>query len=235
MKSTIFYRGPSQIDGSPIIGILSGLRGTSGNIKTGSMIQTWILRSDIPPVAAVDQGKDTAICGDCRMRHNLNGSCYVLPFQAPSSLFHAAQAGRLFELSDLKPGQLRRFNHAFKRFPVRLGAYGDPAAISPGGWEPILSRARTWTGYTHQWFNSANQWLQSWCCASVESLEEKKLAGELGWRTSRTSLDGSPERDETRCLNQLDEMILCEDCLLCDGSKKNIVGYVHGSRKVRFN
>jgi hypothetical protein len=42
-----FYRGASQIDGTPIVGIA-----TVGNRKTGSMIQTWIIRDDVHPVAS---------------------------------------------------------------------------------------------------------------------------------------------------------------------------------------
>ena len=226
-----------MIDGSEILGILSGLRGNSGNVKTGPMIQTWILKNDIAPVAAVHQGKDYSICGSCKLRHYLNGCCYVLPHQAPSSLYKAAKAGQLLELSQLKPGQLRRFNGAFKRLPVRLGAYGDPFAIPPEGWEPILSRASKktgWTGYCHQWMDPRSAWLQSWCLASVESIAEKREAQQLGWKTSRTAKDHTFERDEAICPNQLDDSILCADCLLCDGSKKNILGSVHGSKKGRF-
>jgi hypothetical protein len=234
MKSTIFYRGPSMIDGAPIMGIASGLSGSSDNIKTGRMIQTWILRADISPLEASRQGKDVSICGSCKMRHNLGGACYVQLFQAPQSIFHAAAAGRYLEYPALKPAQLRRFNLAFKKLPVRLGAYGDPAAIPEKGWLPIMTRAKRNTGYTHQWMNSAAQWLRPWCMASVETIEEKELAASLGWRTFRTGADEKPGRDEIRCLNQLEEYIQCDECMVCNGQQKNVYGLVHGTRKRRF-
>ena len=33
---------------------------------------------------------------------------------------------------------------------VRLGTYGDPAAVPSYVWESLLSRAKGWTGYRHQ-------------------------------------------------------------------------------------
>ena len=45
----ILYEGPSMLDGAPIVVIATGFAERSGNDKTGAMIQTWILRADIPP------------------------------------------------------------------------------------------------------------------------------------------------------------------------------------------
>lgn len=61
----VIYRGPSMIDGSPIICIASGFIEESSNEKTGPMIQTWILREDVDPQTAVWTGEDKSICGDC--------------------------------------------------------------------------------------------------------------------------------------------------------------------------
>ena len=53
------------------------------------MIQTWILRSDVNPVEAVNNGDDYSICGDCPHRKNDKGerSCYVNVGQAPNAVF----------------------------------------------------------------------------------------------------------------------------------------------------
>ena len=60
--SSVIYNGPSMLDGKPIIvvGII-----TSNNAKTGNMLQTHIIRSDINPVTASKTGGDYSICGDC--------------------------------------------------------------------------------------------------------------------------------------------------------------------------
>ena len=86
----IIYEGPSLIDGSPIVAI--ALR-TSGNSKTGNMVQTYIIRSDMDPREANKSGADYAICGACPHKgkaHDtdagklaLERSCYVVLAQGP--------------------------------------------------------------------------------------------------------------------------------------------------------
>jgi hypothetical protein len=64
----VIYRGPSRIDGAPIVAIATGFRDPTANRKTGPMIQTWILREDVPPLEAVATGADRSICGECPHR-----------------------------------------------------------------------------------------------------------------------------------------------------------------------
>lgn len=45
----VVYDGPSSIDGSPIAVILTGFASKSTNTKTGGMIQSYIIRTDIAP------------------------------------------------------------------------------------------------------------------------------------------------------------------------------------------
>ena len=82
----IAYRGPSLIDGSPIVVVV--VTAKSSNRKTGSMVQTYILRADQNPVAAVKSGADVSICGDCKHRGDKGQgrSCYV-------NLGHGARSG----------------------------------------------------------------------------------------------------------------------------------------------
>ena len=47
----IAYEGKSLIDKSPIVVIVTALN-KSGNSKTGDMVQTFIIRSDVDPVTA---------------------------------------------------------------------------------------------------------------------------------------------------------------------------------------
>ena len=42
--------------------------GNSSNKKTGDEVQTWILYKHEPPNIAIDTGKDSIICGDCKHR-----------------------------------------------------------------------------------------------------------------------------------------------------------------------
>lgn len=42
--------------------------GNSSNRKTGDEVQTWVLYKHEPPNIAIDTGKDSIICGDCKHR-----------------------------------------------------------------------------------------------------------------------------------------------------------------------
>ena len=64
----ILFDGPSMIDGEPIVVIATGFKRSSANPKTGDMLQTWILRRDVAPFAAIHNGADASICGDCPLR-----------------------------------------------------------------------------------------------------------------------------------------------------------------------
>jgi len=52
-------------DQDNIIVLLSGLKTPSKNVKTGPMLQTIIIRSDIHPTEALKTGQDEAVCGSC--------------------------------------------------------------------------------------------------------------------------------------------------------------------------
>jgi hypothetical protein len=62
------WRGPSRLDGAPIVAIATGLAEPSSNPKTGPMVQTWILRADSSPQEAQRTGADASVCGDCPLR-----------------------------------------------------------------------------------------------------------------------------------------------------------------------
>ena len=67
-NGVLLWRGPSPVDGAPIMCILTGLQSPSVNGKTGPMLQTWIMREDIPPHHAQRGGEDSSVCGGCPLR-----------------------------------------------------------------------------------------------------------------------------------------------------------------------
>ena len=72
-KGVVLYRGPSKLDGEPIVCIATGLKAPSKNPKTGTMVQTWILREDVAPHKAQKTGEDSSVCGDCPLRPLMKG------------------------------------------------------------------------------------------------------------------------------------------------------------------
>lgn len=66
-NGVIAYEGPSQLDGEPIVLILTCLERPSNNIKTGQMVQAVVLRQSEAPTEAVKHGTDASICVNCRL------------------------------------------------------------------------------------------------------------------------------------------------------------------------
>lgn len=186
----ILYRGPSAIDGKPIVVIATGFAKQSANGKTGDMIQTWIIREDIAPHLAVKSGDDESICGNCQHRParraeiEVSGqafvSCYVKTFQAPLSVFNGYKRGIYPIASHAEIAEL-----CAKRM-VRLGSYGDPYAAPIALWQAMTSKALGWTGYTHQWRKAGVDWAKL-VMASADSLDEMIAAHRKGFRTFRVT------------------------------------------------
>ena len=174
-NGAVIYRGPSLLDGKPIVAIVTGLASNSANQKTGNMLQTWILRADVAPLDAIRTGADSSICGDCKHRPANLGTCYVWVFQAPRSVFAAFKRGIYPVATDLAGlGRGRA---------VRLGAYGDPAAVPAHIWTSLVSEASSHTGYTHQWLRDDAGAYAPLVMASADNATEREMAQSLGFRT----------------------------------------------------
>ena len=220
----IIYQGPSLIDGKPIIAIATL---NSSNSKTGEMIQTWIMRSDIEPHKAIKTGEDSSVCGDCPHRPENDGSCYVLTFQAPLSVYRAFHRGSYDN----------RSIELFRGKPLRLGSYGDPLAVPLEAWNDLIEISEGRTGYTHQWANPdfSPIWKEL-VMASVDNPEQAKRAQEDGWRYFRVTNETAPKtKGESICpaSEEAGKKLACADCLSCSGQtgrKSSIVINAHGSR-----
>lgn len=220
----IIYEGPSAIDGKPIIAIATGLGTSSGNRKTGQMVQTWILPRDVEPHTAVKTGEDATVCGDCPHRPANEGTCYVTVFQAPLSVHRAYHRGSYpaFEVE------------AFRGRQVRFGAWGDPAAVPTEVWANIAAVASGHTGYTHQW-KTADPALAPYCMASADNADDRAMAHGMGWRTFRTRLESEPRlKGEAVCPASAEagHKLTCSDCMACSGStgkRGDIVIIAHGT------
>lgn len=219
----VLYEGPSKIDGAPIVVIVTGFRG-SANRKTGKMLQTWILRADVDPGQAVALELDGAICGNCPHRRNRGGACYVVPEQAPLSVWRAWQRGSYADWTESVPGA------PLLGKVVRFGSYGDPAAVPYNVWRRVRSKGIAgWTGYTHQWRTASSRY-RAFLMASVDSPAEQQEAESAGWRTFRVVGPGE-QRDpskETACPS---DVVSCVSCGLCRGRgrmARSVAIDVHG-------
>lgn len=230
-NGVILYRGPSRIDGAPIVVVATGLRSRSENSKTGGMVQTWILRDDMAPLDALKSGADASICGGCRHRPDRNGkrSCYVNVGQAPTSVYRALQRGRY----PAPPAS--SFPALFAGRVVRLGAYGDPAAVPLAVWQLVTRDAAGHTGYTHQWKSARLRDVTALCQASVDTPAEADKADALRlayFRVKAAHESARPGEVVCPASAEAGKVTTCAECRMCDGTDKRIVINAHGSGAV---
>jgi hypothetical protein len=217
----LLWEGPSVLDGAPIA-LLATVNSTNG--KTGDLVQTYILRADIHPQEAVKTDADSSICGDCRFRGNKGKGrlCYVSLRRGPFGVWNEYAAGKA-EPANLKPFGRRR--------KVRLGTYGDPAAIPFEVWQQLLHGSIGHTGYTHQWRN-CDQRFKAIVQASCDYPPDYAEAKALGWHTYRVRLPEEPRfAGERPCPagKESGAHVTCSDCLGCDGTRRDFVINAHGA------
>jgi hypothetical protein len=223
----IAYEGPSEIDGKPIVVIVNKLDG-SDNAKTGAdLVQTFIIRSDVPPTEALKSGDDVSICGECLHRPILAkktgaAPCYVNVGRSVRSVYEAYRRGRY-----VSGAPLRKILAGRK---VRLGTYGDPAAAPVSMWQDIIADTLGHVGYSHQWQTLGfdhTAW-SDLVMASTESVEEVEQARSLGMRSFRVSVGVDKQRGEVVCPASAEggRKATCDKCMLCGGASvtaRNIV------------
>jgi hypothetical protein len=236
--SAVIYRGPSLLDGSPIVVVAIV---ASKNRKTGNMVQTYILRDDMDPLTASKTGADVSICGNCPHRGTATDdpkaklakgrSCYVNLAQGVLMVWkHLAKGGYPVAaghkaISAIGAGRM-----------VRIGTYGDGAAVPSYIWDSLCSMAEGWTAYTHQsgWTGAAAD--PSRFMVSVESKADAGAAWEAGARTFRVIANVADvvKGKEILCpaSEEMGKRATCATCKLCAGASikaKSIAIVAHGT------
>ena len=234
----IILKGNSQIDGSPVVAIVTF---GSNNSKTGDMPQVWILCDGIHPTDALRTGKDKAICGNCKYRPTELGDnalkkfsrkCYVNTMSINAIYKKYINGG----YSEASLEDCRKILNGRK---VRIGAYGDPAAVPIEVWDTILADCQS-TGYTHQWRECSNDY-SKYCMASCDSPIDVVIASQKGYRTFyvqavddyaniQKKIDGI-KLANCPASKEMGKVTTCSQCLVCSGTrsgfKSNVTIAIH--------
>ena len=234
-NGAVIWRGPSPIDGTPIVAVVTGLQRASQNRKTGDMAQLWILVDGMLATDAIATDVDRAICGDCLFRgqtgpdgKRVGRACYVNVGQAPRGVSAALLAGSYPE----RTPESVAFELTGRA--VRLGAYGDPALLPIDVVRALIAHASTHTGYTHQWRTVSPAWA-SLVMASTETLQGSREARALGYRTFRVLPVGEslPAGDVECAATRQRNPLHCADCGMCSGNPRqrgaSVAIVAHGS------
>lgn len=219
MQNGIIYRGPSLYDGAPVVVIATY---SDRNTKTGAVVQTYILREDVDPRDASKDGRDASICGTCPHRGTpttdparkiaKGRTCYVNLGQGVLGVWRAMNRG---VYPDATRPQDRVAIGAGR--VVRIGTYGDPAAVPDHVWTELLQDAASWTAYTH-----SSGWRPDIAMQSADTYAQAKAAWDRGQRTFRvvTGVADIDSKNEVLCpaSKEAGRRTTCASCLLCSGT-----------------
>lgn len=251
----VIYEGTNA--GGNYACIATGLFNKSKNVKTGPMVQIFIVNADMHPVEALRTGKNMVQCLDCIHRPATEeekekgikgGSCYVDVGKSVAQVYKAYKRGCYPNIcGDNKPQigdtleyikcSENKISEIFGGRKVRFGAYGEPVLIPFRIVDNIAKVSSGHTGYTHQWKQPLFELYKKYFMASVDSPAEYKMAKSKGWRTFRVSTDWDLHEKEMICMNSWQDKT-CYECLLCGGNetniKQDITIKVHGKLKSNF-
>ena len=220
----IIAESVSPYDGAPIVLIVTGFDKVSANDKTGSMLQSWILRTDVKPNEAFKDERGRSVCGNCPHHGSRKGSCYVRWYHAALSVWNCYKRGNYPHIGNDW--------HLFDGQALRMGSAGDPAMFDVEIWRKMLNHARTHTGYTHQWRESFAQEFKGIVQASCEDVVDKLEANFHDWKTFLVKHESvNDPADSVHCMASIEkgQKTNCATCGLCSGSKADVVINAHGA------
>ena len=196
------------------------------------MLQTWIIRADLPPTEAAKTGDDASVCGDCRLR---NGACYVTLHHGPRAVYAAYHRGAYAIGGRGRLVLGRRPRDPVRR--VRRSGSGPDARLVPAGSESLemdgifASMARPQTAAAplpldgerrqrRRGLGSERPWLA-------------QLPGAPPRRAAPASRIPVPRRERIR------HRTTCDRCAQCDGARlvdlrRSYSVIVHGSGASAF-
>ena len=232
LRAGIIYRGASQIDGLPIVAIAPIATETQRREKSCKLI---LFARISHPLDASKSGQDFSICANCvfrgiansdpKRKQAKNRKCYVNLGQGPTIVYKSFNRG-VYPIANDHASRVE----LGKNRVVRLGTYGDPAAVPSHIWDELLTECESHLAYTHQSGFRPDITMQS-----ADTLEQAQAHWAKRARTFRVidSLDDIDPINEILCpaSKEAGRRVQCVKCQLCSGltsnSKKSIAIVEH--------
>ena len=221
----VIFDGASLHNGERIIAI--ALTSKSSNIKTGAMMQTYIITPHNPMYAS-KHGLDDANCGNCPHRGTptddpnrkqaKDRTCYVKLFQGVLNVWKQWEKGAYPNLQGHEALAMLG-----KDKDVRIGTYGDGGLVPKYIWDSLISDARKHTAYCHQYDNPNSSFDPMLYMVSADNLSTAQKHWGLGHRTFRVIQDVQ-EVDKSKEIlcpasKEMGRRVQCSSCMLCGGSQ----------------
>lgn len=159
-----------------------------------------------------------ANCMDCPMRDY--GKCYTHKFTQASGFMSMLRSiikeyGSWDGLPTKDESTEAKLEKMSEGRYIRFGTYGEPVLHSLATVKRMVSNAKSWTGYTHQWHKSPG--FNEVFMASTHSDKMEQKAKVLGWR-SFVSVKGSIDRlVSCPASKEGGYKSSCDKCGLCSG------------------
>jgi len=217
-----------QKDDVPFYMVLTNLITSSGNEKTGNMIQSYFLKKDefISSSGEIKEKTSNLFgfgCSTCPAKKH----CYVSNTTQTKDKGLGSVRRTIFKLlrGERTTYQFVSFSHAVERVreankKLRLGTYGDPTALQVDQIAELVAASTGHTGYTHYWRRKENREYRNYLMASCETASQLKRAEKYGFRAFLAlPSSASIPANATICPNYT-HGVSCLDCGLCDGKKE---------------
>ncbi len=244
LSRAVLYRGPSLINGMPIV-VIAVWRRKKSNSKTGPMVQTYIL----PDVGLLDimqivmLGLDVSVCGGCDHRYDYDAqgvairgtrTCYVNLGQGVQSVLSCFGRGGYQDVSN-DPALIEELGRGRM---VRLGTWGDPAAVPLPVWEALLADSVGHTGYTHQWRSerlaAPIRDIVMASCETVADVVKAKARGFRGTFRVLPVFELPAAAELCPASVEAGKVATCFGCGRCNGQGGDVAIVAHGSMRGRY-
>ncbi len=170
-------------------------------------------------------GADGDVCFDCPFSVSNGASlsaCYTHKLMQYSGFLSSLRSiGKKYssfdDIPDLSPKLFEQIVEQSRGKYVRFGSYGEPILIPYSLVNDIVSVAKSWTGYTHQWMSYPE--FSKFFMASTHTPCGESMARAFGWKSFVATEDKLTDMVNCPASEEQNFRSNCSKCGLCSGTE----------------